>query len=484
VTKARGKMEGWDALITGEHVWKPRSQMTPEELAKLPPREKGQGLKSALRFGWLAPMQRHITVTAEGKPPMAHLDFRKAQPEDRVKMNLELSGGDFQWRGLHLSKAAAKIDTAAEGDPWARIEVPLLELSSGGGTAELAGYIDPRNEEIIIQKLSSTLDLPSVIRQLAPGSTHLQRLKSEGDWQLTGTGSLPMGDPLAFTWEGRLTLKGHLAWTLDSGTIHLADLTADLLMKERRARLTDVQADLWGGTVKTDQLDLDYSQPGTTFQTKARLAGATLSAVMKSFGSGDSRPGVVTGTWSGGGELSTENVKGSGSFTISEARFYQVPFLGALYLVINPLQPEFGRDVASDLEAVYAISNGVLTFSKLDLESRTTKISSKGSIRLATKQANFEAQARLRGLVMRLATGAFSELLSFEGTGTLPDLRWGLKLTPGTEIVTGTLDAATGLIIDGAKKGAEAAGSVLEGTGKAARELLKVPGRLFPGGKN
>ncbi|WP_038170939.1 AsmA-like C-terminal region-containing protein [Verrucomicrobium sp. BvORR106] len=490
LVRAQGLMEGWNALITGEYAWTSKADLAPEEQAKQPPREKGQALKSALRFRWLAPTQKYIKIVSKNQPPEARLDFRKAQPEDRVKMNLELSGGDFTWRGIHLTEAAAKIDTAAEGDPWSRIEIPLLQLSSGGGTATMSGHVDPGQEHILIKQLDSSLDLPAVIRQLSPNAVHLQKLRSEGTWKLTGTGLLPFSDPGALEWHGHLELEGHLAWALESGTIHLDNLRSDLALKDRRASLKDVKATLWGGTLSTDELDLDYSQPATSFKTSARLAGANLDVVMRSFGSTEPRQGTVTGTFSGGGVMTPSGVKGSGSIVITQARFYQVPFLGALHLLINPLQPEFGKDVASRLDASYHLGGGTLVFDQLDLSSNTTKVDAKGSINLESKYAQFEAQARLKGLVLKLATGAFSELLSFEGAGTLPNLKWQLKFAPGTQIVKGTVDAATGILKEGAKIGVEgvkvgagAAEGILEGTGKAAKEIFKLPGRLIPGRK-
>ncbi|WP_075086687.1 hypothetical protein [Verrucomicrobium spinosum] len=181
--------------------------------------------------------------------------------------------------------------------------------------------------------------------------------------------------------------------------------------------------------------------------------------------------------------MTPSGVNGSGSIVITQARFYQVPFLGALHLLINPLQPDFGKDVASRLDARYHMGGGSLVFEQLDLSSSATKVDAKGSINLESKYAQFEAQARLKGLVLKLATGAFSELLTFEGSGTLPDLKWQLKFAPGTQIVKGTVDAATGILKEGAKMGVEgvkvgagAAEGILEGTGKAAKEIFKLPG--------
>ncbi|WP_156345020.1 hypothetical protein [Verrucomicrobium spinosum] len=179
LVNAQGLMEGWAAHITGEYAWTPKAELPPEEQAKQPPREKGQALRSALRFRWLAPTQKYIKIVSANQPPVARLDFRKAQPEGRVQMNLELSGGDFTWRGLHLTEAAAKIDTAAEGDPWSRIEIPLLRLASGGGAATMSGHVDPGREHIVIKQLDSSLDLPAVVRQLSPNAVHLQKLRSE-----------------------------------------------------------------------------------------------------------------------------------------------------------------------------------------------------------------------------------------------------------------------------------------------------------------
>lgn len=104
LVNAQGLMEGWAAHITGEYAWTPKAELPPEEQAKQPPREKGQALRSALRFRWLAPTQKYIKIVSANQPPVARLDFRKAQPEGRVQMNLELSGGDFTWRGLHLTE--------------------------------------------------------------------------------------------------------------------------------------------------------------------------------------------------------------------------------------------------------------------------------------------------------------------------------------------------------------------------------------------
>ncbi|WP_156345019.1 hypothetical protein [Verrucomicrobium spinosum] len=66
-------------------------------------------------------------------------------------------------------------------------------------------------------------------------------------------------------------------------------MRSNLELKDRRASLKEVKARLWGGSLTTDELDLDYSQPATSFKTSARLSGASLDVVMRSFGSNEPR---------------------------------------------------------------------------------------------------------------------------------------------------------------------------------------------------
>jgi hypothetical protein len=213
-----------------------------------------------------------------------------------------------------------------------------------------------------------------------------------------------------------------------------------------------------------------------------------MQAISKDLGSGANQPGEVNADWEGGGGFNLPSIAGAGSLSIKKAEFYRVPLLGPLHLVFDRITPGFGKDVASSLTADHSLGNGVLSIRNLNLDSKFTRVEANGDVNLERNHAHLTAKAKLQGIV-GLATALLSALLEVEGDGPTSDVKWTLKNLPGGALVKGAADIVGktgGAVLDGTESAVKATGSAAAGTvkeaGKAVKGILKLPGRLLPGG--
>jgi len=116
-----------------------------------------------------------------------------------------------------------------------------------------------------------------------------------------------------------------------------------------------------------------------------------------------------------------------------------------------------------------------LHIENLKLESKLTRIEANGSIDLSRQYAHLTAKAKLQGIV-GMTTTLLSALLEMEGQGPTNDVRWKLRNVPGL----GMIGNAASVVGKTGGKVVEGAGNALRDTGKAAKSLLKIPGKLLP----
>ena len=485
--RMQGTLLGWHVDARGDYL--NTSAPKPVKAEEKVPKEKG--VLGDLRLDWLAKVKDWATVEPGKDPPVLKLEFHSVPETGATTLAVDLDGKSLHWRGQPWDSMGASIKGTFGGEP-SPIAFERIEIGHGGQKARVKGDYDLTKHVIRVSEFESGVDILALARSFAREATAgLAPLTTAGEWRITGAGHIPLDQPRATEWKGHIALTGDMTYAQGKTHVTLRQPGMAVEMSQAQVNLHDFKVGVWGGQLEAPATTIALSE-GTAapaFETRLKLANASLQDLSQSFGSGARQPGVVNVDWKGGGGFSLPAIAGSGSLSIQRAEFYRVPLFGPLHLVFDKLAPGFGRDVASSLTASHSLGRGILSIRNLELDSKYTRVQANGTVNLQSNYAHLTAKAKLQGIV-GLATSILSALLEVEGEGPVSDVKWGLKNMPvgdlvqgATEVVGKTGEAVVGGTETAIKMTTDAAAGTVKGAGKAVKGMLKLPGKLIPGRK-
>lgn len=457
LVECHATMQGLRIEAKGEHVFQSSSLGAPSESAK-PVAERIAGLN----LDWLTSVKSWVNFLPEKEKPVLKLEFHPRANSNCVDLTAALAGRMFQWHGQKWDSVQATAKTTL-GEKDSPIVIDHLRVGHGNRTGEMSGSYDPAHKVIRIGKLDSGIDFLALMRKLEPDAVEsLAAFTSRGNWRLTGEGEFHLSQPTGNRWNGQTALEGQLTYQSEGYHIEFQNPAFDLRFENNAFTFGDVRAGLWGGILDMPQfrIHLPSGKTGSRFDVQLTLDDARMESVMGCFKPPEKQPGIVRFGWKGGGGFARDAISGSGTLAIREAEFYRIPLLGPMSLIFGQLAPGFGRDVATSLTSHHRVSGGKLYIENMDVQSTLTHVEAKGMIDLNRQYAHLTAKAKLRGIA-GLATALMSEFLEMKGEGPVDDVRWKLDHLPGSRVLEGT-------------------GTMLEKTGKAAKDIFNFPGKLLP----
>jgi hypothetical protein len=463
------------------------AEAAPEEKA----REEGS-LLGDIQLDWLAAMKDWVRIKPGKDAPVLKIEFHSVPDTRAVKLDVQMAGDSFGWRDQRWDSIGVSLAATFGGEPTP-ISIERIEIGHGGRTAKLVGSVDLKKNVAHVSEFKSGVDILALARAFGgeAATKGLAPMTTSGQWDISGTGRIRMDEPMASEWRGHVALAGDVTYAEQQTRVTLHQPRFSLDFAKKVVTLSDFKAGLWDGQLELPATTLHPGEGESkpTFQTRVNLANARLEAISHSFGAGSNQPGVVNANWKGGGGFDLPSIAGGGTVSIQQAEFFRIPLLGPLHLVFDQLTPGFGKDVASSLTASHSLGNGILSIRNLKLDSKFTRLEANGDVNLTSNHAHLTAKAKLQGIV-GLATALLSALLEVEGEGPISDVKWKLKSLPAGLLVKGAVDVVGktgGVVLDGAEGAVnittDAATGTVKGAGKAVKEILKIPGRLLPGGK-
>jgi hypothetical protein len=357
--------------------------------------------------------------------PTITLSARGPTPLDSAASG-ELTLGRTSYRGVDALSAHANLRYAGRVLHVDNCLVRRTEGIGGGGLAfdlenklvyihdarcalhplELAVWIDPELITDIrpyrMAKKAPTLLINGVVDQRRPG------LRTQLDINLNA----PVMD---------YTFCGH--------DLHFDDVTAKLLFKDGRMQLSNVRAELFGGTVKGEaDISLLKAKPGHT--AKLDFTNVDFSKLTKLYFDYDESQGKLSGTYdfTGAGD-NGRIMRGTGNLAVTQGQVFAIPFLGPFSEILNKIVPGMGYQKAQKATVDFNIADGIIATKNLVIEGKGFSMFGNGRIWFLDDRMDFDMRLNAKGLPGVLLFPV-SKLWEYESKSKVSKPNWRLKILP------------------------------------------------------
>jgi len=414
----------------------------------------------------LAPVVKAASwLSFSGGDPALALEVRPR--EGGVDVSGELTGEDFQWRGMAISRARVRLSM---GD--GRIEMPEVDLDCYGGNVKAAMAVDYREGKIEIEEIHSTAE-PFRLVDAVMGKATVASFHAPGGAKVHGKDVV--FDLKEFSRSrGVLTVDspGGIVIPLNPAELPTTDFHGTVSFEDGHLVVAAQRFALHGGRGSGN-----FRMPlsgGYSYRLKLGLEGVSMKQMGKSLGLKKELAGTLNTGFEGGGGTGLKSHHGTGWMKVQDGSFYAIPLIGAFQVFVSAKVPQFGAEEAGDLNATFAVKNGVVSSSDFKVESSSTRVFAEGDVDLVANSIDVQVRMNLKGVV-GVATSLVSHAFKVTGEGPFDDVRWSMSAIPDG------LEDATNKVTDAVKGTAEGVGDAAKEVGEAAGKLLKNrPGFLVP----
>ncbi len=218
-------------------------------------------------------------------------------------------------------------------------------------------------------------------------------------------------------------------YTFCGKDLHFQDVTGKLNFVDGRMKMTDIRAELFGGTMKGDaDISLLKSKPGHAAQLE--FEGINFSKLTKLYFDYDESQGKLSGHYNFTGAGDDGRVmRGDGQLTVMEGHVFAIPFLGPFSEILNKLVPGMGYQKARRASATFSIAGGFLETKDFVIEGRGFSMIGDGKIGFLDDRLDFDMRLNAQGLPGVLLFPV-SKLLEYETRGKFSKPAWRAKIIP------------------------------------------------------
>ena len=240
-------------------------------------------------------------------------------------------------------------------------------------------------------------------------------------------------DPRKGGTNTRLTVDaeapGGMDYTLAKKELHFGEMKGKLFFTDERLKLTDVRAELYGGTLNAEgDVSIVKGKPGHA--ATVRLAGVDFSRLSKLYFGFDDSKGKMDAscTFTGRGE-DVSTMRGDGEVSVTEGNVFAIPFLGPFSEILNKIVPGMGYSRARKATANFAIGDGIVTAKNLAIIGNGFSMYGGGRIWLIEDKIDFDIRLNAQGLPGVLLFPV-SKLLEYRANSRFSKPDWHMKAMP------------------------------------------------------
>ena len=357
---------------------------------------------------------------SKSDPPIIHAEIRgRWQDPAALDVRARLAATNFTALGERVDGLEAAVEYT---NSLARLRDAQV-FKDGGELAAPYAEVDWAGKRISFSNAVSTLDPRMAVRLLGSRApTWLRVIGFDTPPAIQAGGSFVLDDPkatdLRFAISGRNFRYGKLLAETASGEVRWAG---------QHVALTNVQAGLFGGTLRGWCLFNDEPAIGTDFRGQAAAANIQLPLLMLGWGAKSNRvEGVLEGNMAMT-SANTANMKswtGSGRLSVGRALLWDIRLFGIFSPMLNAIIPGAGNNRAYQAGMDFVVTNGMVATDNLEIRSTDFRLLYRGTLNTeeeldARVEASVLRDFPIFGRVFSLALSPLSRLFEYKIGGTL-----------------------------------------------------------------
>ena len=345
-------------------------------------------------FAMLEKFERWLEVQANGNPLVIDVEFSSDDGLNSLALEGSLSGSDFLWCGVPMTRASASFGFDAPSQ--------IMEFYSfqfGHGEGELSGTASLNLEDDVLRfdKFESDVNLVSMLSAFdAELAEKFMPISFQDAPQVRLSGSILLEDPANSNVEIFYNHLLGLVYTNASRDLPVSQIKGEIKLSGGSLIVKDTTAQLLGGDLnmsgKVNLVDEDYPFSIDPF----RLDNVPLGPIGEGFGA-ESRAmnGDLVFEFRGSGTNDISDVRGGGSISVTEAKLTEFPVVGGIQDFLGKVIPAFGARKGDALSGTYIIESGILLTNDLTITQVGGSVLADGLVNLKTGTTKFAATASM-----------------------------------------------------------------------------------------
>jgi hypothetical protein len=370
---------------------------------------------------WLAALKFYdlpkVTISARGSAPGL----------DTLSVSGDLRLGRTAFRGVEAKQAQTSFRYSNRV-----LTLDSLEVVRSEGSASGKIVFDSKAGTVTLKDVRTTLTpveiAPWVDPKIVPDIKPYRFGKKPPSLLIDG-----VFDPRRGGTRTRLNVTADaphgLDYTFCGKELHFTEAKGKLFFTDERVKLSDVRAELFGGTV-TGQGDFSLIKAKPGHAASVQLAGVDFSTVSKLYFDYEDSKGKLDGVcnFSGKGD-DARFLRGEGEITVTDGNVFAIPFLGPFSEIMNKIIPGAGYNQARKASASFSIGDGIVTTKDLLIAGRGFSMIGGGRLWFIDDRMDFDIRINAQGLP-GVVLFPVSKLLEYRANSKLSKPEWRARVMP------------------------------------------------------
>lgn len=292
------------------------------------------------------------------------------------------------------------------------------------GTVDVRdSYIDLTNNNIILSNAFCKIDPNVIARMIGPKTAKaIKPYKFDVSPEITINGIIPITPPIKPTLKFNIA-GGPFSWW----RFNLPYVNGTLIWEKDQLIITNLVSDCYDGRLNGNAF-FDFSPlEGNDFTFN--IAFSKLNSrklILDAFQKTNTIDGLLTGNLniSKANTISFDSWQGSGNVSLENGLIWEISLFGIFTPILNSIWPGVAKSRATDAQASFVISNGIIRSDDLCINSPPLVLKYSGVVDFkgnvdARMEANLLRNSWLIGKVINLAMSPVTKLLEYKIKGTI-----------------------------------------------------------------
>jgi uncharacterized protein involved in outer membrane biogenesis len=205
-------------------------------------------------------------------------------------------------------------------------------------------------------------------------------------------------------------------------TLPFDRVSARLLFTNKRLQITDVRADLFGGTLRGNT-DISLVRNDPKYRATLSMNNINFPRLTDLYFNYKTSQGMLRGTYEFAGLGSDwRTMRGSGKVEVSNGDVFAIPIFGPLSGILNKIVPGSGYSIARDATANFKVENGIIHTDDFEAAGALFSMLGNGDIHFLDDKLDFNLRLDMKGPGILLTP--MYKLFEYVGEGSLKKPEW------------------------------------------------------------